>query len=186
MRTSYGLAFGNDYVRACASMCLCVNENVESACVCVCGGGGGGGGALMCLCLFVSATACASLLIHWSRDKMAAIFQTTFSNAFSWMKMYKFRLRYHWTLFSRVQLAIYQHWFRWWLGKPLYEPMKVIQLTHRCVIRPQWVKIIYWMQQHDSSIYYGRSCRELPLHVKIKWNYLAWAFGTRIDWYMTT
>ena len=31
-------------------------------------------------------------LISWVRDKMAAIFQTTFSNAFSWIKMYKFRL----------------------------------------------------------------------------------------------
>ena len=28
-----------------------------------------------------------SLSIHWDRDKMAAIFQTTFSNAFSWMKI---------------------------------------------------------------------------------------------------
>ena len=28
------------------------------------------------------------LLTHWGRDKMAAIFQMTFSNAFSWMKMY--------------------------------------------------------------------------------------------------
>ena len=33
-------------------------------------------------------------LTHWSRDKMAAISQTTFSNAFSWMKMYEFR--FHW------------------------------------------------------------------------------------------
>ena len=28
------------------------------------------------------------VLTHWGRDKIAAIFQTTFSNAFSWMKMY--------------------------------------------------------------------------------------------------
>ena len=49
---------------------------------------------------------------HWDRNKMAAIFQTTFSNAFSWMKMYKFQLRFHWSLFLRVQLAIFQHWFR--------------------------------------------------------------------------
>ena len=34
-------------------------------------------------------------LTHRGRDKMAAIFQKTFSNAFSWMKMYKFRLRFH-------------------------------------------------------------------------------------------
>ena len=26
-------------------------------------------------------------LTHWSRDKMALIFQTTFSNAFSWMNV---------------------------------------------------------------------------------------------------
>ena len=39
------------------------------------------------------------LLTHWGRDKMAAIFQTIFSNAFSWMKMYEFQLRFHWRLF---------------------------------------------------------------------------------------
>ena len=55
-------------------------------------------------------------LTHWGRDKMAAIFQMTFSNAFSWMKMFKFRLRFHWSLFPRVQLTIFQHWFRKWLG----------------------------------------------------------------------
>ena len=52
------------------------------------------------------------LLTHWGRDKMAAIFRTTFSNAFSWMKIYEFRLRFHWNLFLRVQLTIFQHWFR--------------------------------------------------------------------------
>ena len=53
---------------------------------------------------------------HWGRDKMATIFQTTFSNAFSWMKMFKFRLRFHWSLFPRVQLTIFQHRLRWWIG----------------------------------------------------------------------
>ena len=44
----------------------------------------------------------------------------TFSNAFSWMKMYEFRLRFHWNLFPGFELTTYQHWFRWWLGaKPL-------------------------------------------------------------------
>ena len=51
-------------------------------------------------------------LTHLGRDKMATVFQTTFSNAFSWMKMYKFWWRFHWSLFPRVQLTIYQHWFR--------------------------------------------------------------------------
>ena len=49
---------------------------------------------------------------HWGRDKMAAIFQTTFSSAFSWMKMFVFRFKFHWRLFLRVQLTIFQHWLR--------------------------------------------------------------------------
>ena len=40
------------------------------------------------------------LLTHWSRDKMATIFQTTFSNAFSWMKMMEFRLEFQCNLFQ--------------------------------------------------------------------------------------
>ena len=51
-------------------------------------------------------------LTHWGRDNMAAIFQTAFSNAFSWMKMYKFWWRFHWSLFPGFQLTIFQHWFR--------------------------------------------------------------------------
>ena len=49
--------------------------------------------------------------IGWGRDKMAAIFQTTFSDAFSWMKIYELRL-FRWSLFPRVKLTIFQHWFR--------------------------------------------------------------------------
>ena len=30
--------------------------------------------------------------------------------------MYIFWLRFHWNLFARVQLTIFRHWFRWWLG----------------------------------------------------------------------
>ena len=47
---------------------------------------------------------------------MDAISQTTFSNVFSWMKMYEFRFGFHWNLFLEVQLTIFQHWFRQWLG----------------------------------------------------------------------
>ena len=44
------------------------------------------------------------------------LFQTIFSNAFSWMKMYEFRLRFHWSSFLISLSTIFQHWFRWWLG----------------------------------------------------------------------
>ena len=37
--------------------------------------------------------------------------QTTFSNVSS-MKVFEFRLQFHWSLFPRVQLIVSQHWFR--------------------------------------------------------------------------
>ena len=51
-------------------------------------------------------------LTHWSRDKMAAISQTTLPHSFSWMKMLEFRFKFHWSLFLRVRLTTFQHWFR--------------------------------------------------------------------------
>ena len=53
-----------------------------------------------------------SLTTHWGWGNMAAIFQTAFLDAFCPMKMYNFRLRFCWSLFPRVQLTIFQHWYR--------------------------------------------------------------------------
>ena len=55
---------------------------------------------------------CISVLTHWGQDEMNNISQTTFSNEFSSIKMFEFRLRFHWSLFPRVQLTIFQHWLR--------------------------------------------------------------------------
>ena len=44
--------------------------------------------------------------------KWPKISLTTISNAFSWLKIYGFRLIFHWNLFRRVKLIIFQHWFR--------------------------------------------------------------------------
>ena len=68
-----------------------------------------------CQLMFTSAQS-VTTLTHWGRNKMAAVSQTALSNAFSWMIILEFRLRFHWSLFLRVQLTIIQHWFRWWLG----------------------------------------------------------------------
>ena len=43
--------------------------------------------------------------------KMAAVLQATFSNAFSWMKIFVFWLKFNWNLFLKVQFTISQHWF---------------------------------------------------------------------------
>ena len=65
--------------------------------------------------------------------QMDAISQTTFSNAFSWMKMFEFRLKFHWRLFLRFQITIFQHWFRYWLG--------AVQATSHYL--NQWW-LVYW------------------------------------------
>ena len=49
---------------------------------------------------------------HWDRNKMDAISQMTHTTAFSWMKTYEFRLRFHWSLLLRFESTILQHWFR--------------------------------------------------------------------------
>ena len=83
-------------------------------------------------------------LTHWGPDKMAAISQTTFSDAFPWMKMYELRLRFHWILFPGVQLTIFHRWF--WLGANQVTSHYMNQwwlislLTHICVTLSQSVK----------------------------------------------
>ena len=64
-----------------------------------------------------------SIVIHlWGEPIRQCLFNTlrprqndkisqTFSNVFSWMKMYELRLIFHWSLYLRVKL-IFQHWCR--------------------------------------------------------------------------
>ena len=49
---------------------------------------------------------------HLPPDKMATISQTTFSNAYSGMKKFKFWLEFHWSLLLKVQMTKNEHWFR--------------------------------------------------------------------------
>ena len=67
-------------------------------------------------------------LTHWGQDKMDTISQTTCWILISWMKMFEFRLKFHWSLFLRVQLTIFHHWFREWLG--------TVEATSHCL--NQW------------------------------------------------
>ena len=88
----------------------------------------------------------AVILTHWSQDKMAAILQTC-SNSFSWMKMFNFGFKFHWSLFQGVQLTISQHWFGWWLGAKKVTSHYLNQrwsslMTHLCVLWPQLVKSV--------------------------------------------
>ena len=70
--------------------------------------------------------------------QMTAISQMTSSNAFCSMKICEFRLKCQWRLFLRVQLTIFQLWFRFMVwhqqgNKPLSEPM-MVRLLMQCGI----------------------------------------------------
>ena len=75
---------------------------------------------------------------------MNAIFQTTVSHAFSWMKMYEFFIKIPLKFVPRGSInnipALVQimAWRRPGT-KPLSEPMMFNWLTHICLTRPQWV-----------------------------------------------
>ena len=82
-----------------------------------------------------------AFLTHWGRDKMAAISQTTHTNAFSWIKMLEIWLIFHWSLFLMVKSTILHHWFWKWLGADqatshylnqwcIYASLGLNELTH--------------------------------------------------------
>ena len=108
-------------------------------------------------------------LTHWGRDKMAAIFQTTFSSVFSWMSI-KISLKIvpKGPINNNPALVQIMAWRRSG-DKPLSDPMMVSLLTHICVTRPQWVEpnlsrcctvfvfiaktIASYLKHHDDKVY---------------------------------
>ena len=53
------------------------------------------------------------LLTHWGRDKMVAFFQTTFLNAFSWMKLcVRILIKISLKLIPKGPINNIQHWLR--------------------------------------------------------------------------
>ena len=86
-------------------------------------------------------------LTHWGRDKMAAVSQTTLSNAFflneNVRRLIKISLKFvpKGPINNNPALVEIMAWRRPG-DKPLSEPMMVCLLTHICVTRPQWVKAI--------------------------------------------
>ena len=57
------------------------------------------------------------------------------------MKIFEFRLNFHWSLFSINNIPALVQIMAWRRpgDKPLFEPMMVNLRTHICVTRPQWV-----------------------------------------------
>ena len=57
--------------------------------------------------------------------------------------MYEYRLRFHWNLFLKVQLAIFQHWFRQWFG--------ACQATSHC-LNQGWLVYAYMHRSASMSL----------------------------------
>ena len=70
-------------------------------------------GQIMVWCLFRSNYDLLSIgqKFQWNTNQNAMIFilLMTFSNSCAWMKIYEFRLMFHWSFFLRFELTIFQH-----------------------------------------------------------------------------
>ena len=72
----------------------------------------------------------------WGWDQMASIFQMTFSNGFSWMKI---SLKVPMGPMNSIPGVIYIMAWHWPGNNPLSEPMMVSLLMHIYVTQSQWV-----------------------------------------------
>ena len=93
---------------------------------------------------------------------MAAIFQTTFWNGFSWMKLYEYQLKVHWNLFPRVKLTIFRHWFREWLGAVQATSHYLNKWWLVCT-RPQWVNACMMASWHRNAFCVTDTLWEKPV-----------------------
>ena len=111
---------------------------------------------------------------------------TTFSNAFFWMKMIKFRFKVHWNLFPGVQLTINQHWLRQWLGAKqavCTHWYRLDNLTEKVSLCSQWrkcdksdlsVSVDDTKRQYNHTIYHTISYKnrqlEMFMHQRVQGN----------------
>ena len=102
-------------------------------------------------------------LTHLPLDKMVAISQATFANAFSRMKSFVFQLIFHWNVFLRMQInnvpALVQIMVWRCIGdNPLSEPMLTQFMTQFiCGTKWKWVKLAkincHWYMTLDMVLY---------------------------------
>ena len=70
----------------------------------------------VCFLLPFGIAVCNCKWTYWGRDEKAAIFQNTFSNAFSWMEICHLDYNFNKMFVPRVQFKVTQRWFRQWFG----------------------------------------------------------------------
>ena len=124
--------------------------------------------------------------------QMVAILQTTFSNTFSWMNRCGIRLKFRWSLFLRVQLIIFQYWYRKWLGayQATGHYLNLCWLVYWRFLctRPQWVNLVGWqnitlslhhfpkLHLHKYDKTYNNDPRMVPIITNLFIKCYTWVF----------
>ena len=96
-------------------------------------------------------------ILHWGLNKMGDILQMSFSNAFSWKKIFVFWLKFHWNLFLMVHLTASQYWFRWWLGTSQVTSHYLNQCWLRCLTPFSLCTVVHYVhdmfpEHHQDSL----------------------------------
>ena len=102
-------------------------------------------------------------LTYWGLDKTDVISQTTFSNAFSLVKMYECRLRFHWSLFLMFELTIFHqmtsHYLnQWWLVYWRIFALGLNKLIYFGYVTSSWW-FLCWSHPHSSGNFVGNDNR---------------------------
>ena len=97
-------------------------------------------------------------LTHLPLDKMAAISQAIFSDAFSWMKIFIFWSKFHWNLFLRVQLTITQHFVPSLVPSHYLNQCWPDSLTHIC---GTWVNFVVSTVSADVLVPMKAACKSM-------------------------
>ena len=130
-------------------------------------------------------------LTHLSLDTIFAISQMIFSKAFSWIKCFIFWLKFHWSLFLRLQLTITQHWFKylvpnrwqaiiWTNADPIYRCIYVALggdelrsfMIQECMLTDE--SCVTW-KNNSTSIYHNSTHSFIP--VNMTWQVCRLALG---------
>ena len=129
---------------------------------------------------------CTELENGQSNKRMHICVSQTFSNVFSSMKVFDFGLKFQLILFLRVQLTIFHHWIRQWLGvvQATSHYLKQWWLVYRCMYASLGLNMLISsaspetvLQKHSHQFYNNlatRLCKQVKLSVINKWIWEAW------------
>ena len=133
------------------------------------------------------------MLTQWDRNNMADIYQTTFVNAFSWIKLYKILLIFVLT-FPINNIPAWVQIMAWRLpgDKPISEPLMVSSPTHMSLCLNELIIRLNILRQRQKAIIlqtafsnaYSRT-NVFEFRSQLHWNLFSMAKWTRSHHWFT-